>query len=179
MQGNVNTFNKLFDETFWFTWFPKIILAFLIFVVFWLVSQLIATGIRSWAHKLEPQRQQIFYLLSSTLHVAFIIIGGVTVLGSLGVNVSAIIASIGLSGLALSLAIKDTLSNIFAGIIIIIYQPFRVGDKIFINVPSVYAPIEGTVKELTLRYLHLEADDGEVMVPNSTLFTTTVKIFRK
>lgn len=60
-------------------------------------------------------------------------IGLITALSSAGFNVSAVLAGVGLGGLAIALAAQDAVANIFGGVIILTQTPFRVGDKITIN----------------------------------------------
>lgn len=58
------------------------------------------------------------------------LLGLVTALGTAGVNVSALVTSLGLVGFALGFALKDALSNIISGILLLLYRPFSVGDVI-------------------------------------------------
>jgi small-conductance mechanosensitive channel len=91
----------------------------------------------------------------------------------MGVNVSALVASLGLTGFALGFALKDALSNLLAGALILIYQPFRCGDTIKV------AGCEGEVTEINLRYTILRGDGKTHLIPNATLYTNTVDIADK
>ena len=178
MDSLIDSLSTLYKEAFWQSWMPKLFTGLLIFLAFWIGSSLITAVIRRWAKTLDPQRQQVFMLLATCIHVALIVVGVVTVLGSLGLNVSALITSLGLSGLALSLAVKDTLSNIMGGLMLFIYQPFRVGDYIKVNEKSLSTSLEGTVTHLTLRYIYLEGEMGQILVPNASLLTNSIVIFK-
>ncbi|MFQ5584438.1 MAG: mechanosensitive ion channel family protein, partial [Calditrichia bacterium] len=81
----------------------------------------------------DSERAQIFQLLGSTLKITVVIIGLITALGTMGIDVSAMIAGLGLTGFALGFAFKDALSNLLAGILIIFYQPFSYGDQIRVS----------------------------------------------
>lgn len=81
-----------------------------------------------------------------------------------GYDINGFIAGLGLGGLAFALAAKDTLANIFAGMVIIMDKPFSIGD--FIKTPSV----EGTVENISFRSTKVRTlAQALVTVPNSTL----------
>lgn len=100
------------------------------------------------------------------------VFGIMTALGTLGVDVSALVAGLGLTGFALGFALKDVISNALSGILILVYQPFRKGSVI--NVTG----SEGMVVEINLRYTVLQGDDKLSFVPNATLFTNTVVVVK-
>lgn len=81
-----------------------------------------------------------------------------------GFNVNGFVAGLGLGGLAFALAAKDTISNLFGGIVIITEKPFTIGD--WIKTPSV----EGTVEDITFRSTKIRTfAQAVVTVPNATL----------
>ncbi len=89
----------------------------------------------------------------------------VIALGNLGVDTSALVAGIGVSGLVLGFALKDTLSNFASGMLILMYQPFDVGHRVEI------ASTLGEVKDLTLVSTILLTPDGKVVnFPNSEVW---------
>jgi small-conductance mechanosensitive channel len=106
-------------------------------------------------------------------NVGLWIVGLVTALGTVGINVSAIVASLGLTGFAVGFALKDSISNLLSGVLILIYRPFRVGQ--WISVKS----FEGFVMSIDLRYTSLEQGDEKILVPNSLLFTNPISIRSK
>jgi small conductance mechanosensitive channel len=73
---------------------------------------------------------------------------------------------------ALGFALRDAVSNLLAGILIILYQPFRVGDRIEV------AGSAGTVVGINLRYTVLDAADMRILLPNSTLLSNSVVVYR-
>jgi small conductance mechanosensitive channel len=96
-------------------------------------------------------------------------VGIIAALGVAGVNVGALVASLGLVGLTVSLALKDVLANYVSGLMLLMQGPFRVGETIVVD------GVEGTVTDITARTTSLRAGDGrEVHVPNSTVFAATV-----
>lgn len=91
----------------------------------------------------------------------------------MGVSVAPIIAGLGLGGFALGFALRDALSNLLAGVLIIVYHPFKEGDVISVS------GCEGTVTETNLRYTVLVSDHERFMVPNSLIFKNPLKIVLK
>ena len=78
--------------------------------------------------------------------MAILIAGLITALGTMGINVTALVTSVGLIGFAVSFSLKDTLSNLMAGFVILFYQPFKAGDYIEVD------KVEGQAINVTLRY---------------------------
>lgn len=84
--------------------------------------------------------------------------------GSLGVDVSSLIALVGVFGLAVSLAVQDVLSNLAGGMVLLFSKPFTLGDYVSTE------DGEGTVEEITLTHTKLDTPGGQrVMLPNSKL----------
>lgn len=93
----------------------------------------------------------------------------VVLLGVLGVPLSALGTFMGLIGLGLSFALRDTISNFIAGLMIMINRPFKVGDQIGTQGE------EGTVKDIRIRATDIKTYDGrKVIVPNSSLYNDVV-----
>ncbi len=87
-------------------------------------------------------------------------------LGQFGVNVSAFAAALGLGGLAISLAAKDTIADAIAGFIILVDRPFRIGDRIEIQEVGTW----GDVTDIGLRTTRIRTRDNRmVIVPNSVI----------
>ena len=87
-----------------------------------------------------------------------------SILDIFGVNTTSIVALLGAAGLAIGLALKDTLSNIAAGIMMLILRPFRVGEYITFN------GIGGTVDDISLFTTILKTPDGQyISAPNSNI----------
>ncbi|MFA7098279.1 MAG: mechanosensitive ion channel domain-containing protein, partial [Gammaproteobacteria bacterium] len=101
-----------------------------------------------------------------------IAVGAITALGTLGVNVAAMVAGLGLTGFALGFALKDMLSNLLAGVLILAYRPFRRGDRIAV------AGFEGTVIGIDLRYTILQGEQRQFLIPNSVLLTNSISLHR-
>jgi MscS family membrane protein len=94
------------------------------------------------------------------------LVGLIIGLGHFGVNVSAFAAALGLGGLAISLAAKDTIADAIAGFIILVDRPFRIGDRIEIAEVGTW----GDVTDIGLRTTRIRTRDNRmVIVPNSVI----------
>lgn len=90
-------------------------------------------------------------------------------LGNLGIDTSALIAGLGVSGLVLGFALKDTLSNFASGMLLLLYQPFDVGH--FVEIDG----MTGTVQDLTLVSTILTTPDNKVIsLPNSAVWGNAI-----
>ena len=153
-------------------WSQKIALSLLILIGFWILAIVIRKIIRK-AGTATGIDSSVVNLLARIANVVLWVIGLVTALGTVGINVSAIVASLGLTGFAVGFALKDSISNLLSGVLILIYRPFRVGQ--WISVKS----FEGFVMAIDLRYTTLEQGEEKILVPNSLLFTNPISIRAK
>ena len=146
-----------------------IFLAISILIVFWIMSIVFKTMAGKVLNKKSPN-SNISVILSSIVKNVILIIGFITSLGTLGINVSAIVAGLGLTGFAFGFALKDILSNVISGVLILIYQPFKVSDQITIDKYS------GKVIDINLRYTTVVSEEREILIPNSFLFSKPISV---
>ncbi len=108
-------------------------------------------------------------LISNLVYVGVILLGVVMALDAVGVQVRAIVTVLGISGLAVSLALQDVLRNFVAGIYILLEKPFDIGDRIALR------DVNGDVLGIELRTTLLRTTTGaRVIVPNSVVMTEIV-----
>ena len=150
-------------------WLPKVGSAMLILFVFWLLAVVTRKVVRKGGVAAGID-SSVINLLARSAHVVLLVIGLVTTLGTLGIDVSAIVASLGLTGFAVGFALKDSISNLLSGVLILIHRPFNVGDTIKVKT------FGGLVSAIDLRYTRLERDGEKILVPNSLLFTNPISI---
>lgn len=118
------------------------------------------------ARKFPPTVQN---LMARASQAAIIIVGAMTVLDQVGVDVTSMVAGLGIAGLALSLAAQDTIANVIAGMTILVDRPFQEGD--WVEVSGMHA----SVTAIRLRTTVLTSFDNEtVVMPNSSLAQATV-----
>jgi MscS family membrane protein len=112
---------------------------------------------------------QLVPLIRKTLRFFVLVMGLILILQNNGYNVASLIAGLGIGGLAIALAARDTLANFFGSITIFVDKPFRIGD--WIKVGSV----EGTVEEVGFRSTRIRTFyNSLVSVPNSTISNNDV-----
>jgi len=158
---------KLWDS------FPEmlrhIIIAVIVFIIFWLLARLIASIVCRF---INTKHQSVLHLMKNTLRRTILVIGVIAALGAAGVNLGALIASAGLMGFAIGYVLRDLLSNIIAGILLIFNKTIKKGDRVIIS------GFEGTVEKIELRYTTLKANEKIYLVPNNKLFTSILTILQ-
>jgi small conductance mechanosensitive channel len=121
--------------------------------------------------KLDPMLMPI---LNTTLGYLVYTVAVVVILDLFGVNTASIIALIGAAGLAIGFALKDTLSNIAAGIMLLFLRPFKNGDYIS------FGSTVGTVEEINLFTTVLRSFDGLYLsCPNSSIWGNDITNFTR
>lgn len=116
--------------------------------------------------RLEEDAKQ---LLTSVIKYVILGFGTILALDQLGFNVTGLLAGLGVAGLALGFAAKDTLANFIAGITILWDRPFRVGDRVEIDNEF------GQVKKITLRSTRIHTNDNQVVIiPNQNVVNNKI-----
>ncbi|MDE1173104.1 MAG: mechanosensitive ion channel [Parvibaculaceae bacterium] len=136
-----------------------------LFLASW-VGRLVARAL-SRAPNVDEMLQGFF---ASIARYAILTITGLAVLSQFGIQTASLLTVIGAAGLAVGLALQGTLSNVAAGVMLLIFRPFRVGHYVEVGA------LAGTVKELTLFSTELStADNVQVLVPNSMVWGQPIK----
>ena len=141
----------------------------------WLVSRLldaIVEGliIRSAARSESSMINQIGPILRKTVRSVVWIFGVITAMNNAGFDVAAMLAGVGIGGLAMAMAAKDFVANIFGGVTVFVDKPFQVGDRIVVN------GIDGTVQEIGIRSSRLITLEGRrVTIPNNSFTNSPIE----
>lgn len=144
----------------------------LLFIVFLIVAVVVKKLINKAGTKVSKEKKVIFNLLANTSKTVLLVIGLISALGTMEVDVSALVAGLGLTGFAIGYALKDSLSNLMSGMLVLFYQPFKVGQSIEVD------GLSGKVKNIDLRYTTLVTEGKTILIPNTLVFTKTVTIFQ-
>ena len=150
-------------------WGPKILMAAGLLFAFWLASRIARKTIFAAGDKASLE-YPVVRLMAMAARVTLLVVGLITALGTLGVDVSALVAGLGLTGFALGFAVKDTISNILAGVLLLVYRPFSKTDYVEVK------GMEGEVTGIDLRYTTLQNEGQTILLPNSLLFTNPITI---
>jgi len=150
---------------------PSIFAGVVVIVAFFIAAIVSRKLLARLSARVEADKRPLVKLAGETLFYVVIVVGLISGLGTMGIDVSALIAGLGLTGFALGFALRDAVSNLIAGVLILLYQPFGYGDKITVSGNS------GRVIDINFRYTVLEADGSTVVhVPNSTMFSNSVTV---
>lgn len=144
--------------------------ALVVVLVFWLISSVVLRVVQTVANRTTDSRRDVVLIGGQVSKVVILIIGIITALGTAGVNVSALVASLGLTGFALGFACKDVLSNLLAGAMVLFYRPFRHGERISVTT------YEGVVTSIDFRYTTLEDAGRKYLIPNSTMLSNVITV---
>lgn len=148
----------------------KIVAAVIMLIVGWWIAKAVKRWIRERLGRMPHFDLTLAAFLASFASYAIMIITIIAVLHQFGVQTASLVAMLGAAGLAVGLALQGTLSNVAAGVMLLIFRPFRVGD--FVDVQGA----SGTVKDMGLFITELTtADNIQVTVPNSQIWGNVVK----
>lgn len=112
---------------------------------------------------------QLFPIIRKTLKIFVVVVAVLVTSQNLGMNVTGLLASLSIGGLAVGLAAQDTLSNLFGAVAIFADKPFRVGDRIQLDT------VDGTVEAIGLRSTRVRNLDGYlVAIPNKTMANANI-----
>jgi len=145
--------------------------AILIFALFVFASLAIDRVLARISRRFDTDSSELFRLFSNSQKAVLVFIGTMLALAKLGFDVSALVASLGLTGFALGFALKDAIANLVAGAMIVLYRPVAIGDLVEI------AGSKGTVSNINLRYITLETPGCTNLIPNSLLLSNKLAIF--
>nr|WP_238391246.1 mechanosensitive ion channel domain-containing protein [Pseudoxanthomonas japonensis] len=147
------------------TWGLKLLAAVLIFLVgMWLAKRLSA-GLERVLGRTHADATLGGFLRRAS-YAAMMVLVIITALTSLGVNPTSMLAVLGAAGLAVGLALKDSLSNIASGVMLIVLRPFREGD--FVQAAS----LEGIIEEVRIFQTRMRTVDNRLIVLPNSLITT-------
>jgi small-conductance mechanosensitive channel len=133
-----------------------------------LVARTVRRGVEGGLRRADAERH-VVVVVASLAFYGVTVVGSVVALSLGGVDLGVLVGSLGLATVALGFALQDVVSNLAAGIILLLEHPFTEGDHI------ATADAEGEVEEIRIRATRLRAPDGElVLVPNKLLFTSVL-----
>lgn len=163
METNIAEYQKLI-ETYAIPWGIKIVAAILIFVIGRFIAKIIVKTIKrvmTRASIEDTLRDFLGNIIQAILTVVIVI----AALEQLGVNTTSVLAVFAAAGLAIGLAFKDSLSNFAAGIMLILFKPFRTGD--FVEA----AGVSGIIERIQIfNTVMRTGDNREITVPNSQIY---------
>lgn len=145
-----------------------------VLIIGWVVAGVICRLIGRSARKVNKLDESLVKILKTVARSIVWVVVFLIVLDLIGINTASILTVLGAVGLAVALAMKDSLSNIAAGLMIITLRPYKTGDYVDCG------DVSGTIKEMGLFSTELTTVDGLfVAVPNSLIFGSPVKNYSR
>ncbi len=147
----------------------------IVLAVTWLVARLLKSIFTSYLAPLAEATEndlddQVLPIVQKGSNLIIWSIGIVVALNNAGYDVGAVLAGLGIGGLALAMAAKDTVSNFFGGVTIFVDQPFKLGDRVKVS------GFDGTIEEIGIRSTRLRTLAGTlVTIPNSVFSDSEVE----
>ena len=121
------------------------------------------------AHERQMTVATFMPLIKKTLIVLTIVVGLIIIADSLGAKVGALLTSLGIGGLAFALAAQDTIANLFGSLVVVMDQPFKVGDTVKVGSST------GVVEDIGLRSTKIRlVDKSLVVIPNKAVASEAI-----
>jgi small conductance mechanosensitive channel len=152
---------------------PRLAAGLVVFLVTIILSRWISSLV-SRAMKRSNQDLEITKLIQQITRWGILAVGTMLALDQISDNITSLIAGLGITGFALGFALQDVAKNFIAGLLLLIQQPFDIGDAIEVG------DYGGTVKDITLRVTELTTWDGRnVQIPNADVYVLPIINFSR
>ena len=146
----------------------KVLVSIAIFIFGKMIVKKVTALVKLLMHKAKIDNTLVEFL-SNVIYFVLLVVVVLASLSTLGINTSSFLAVFGAASLAVGLALKDSLSNIGAAVLIIVFRPFEVGNYIEAS------GVSGTVEEINLFSTTLVTPDNQtITVPNSTIINSNI-----
>ena len=147
---------------------PQLVIGIIVGIVTYLIARQIRRTTINFTHRVEaPEAAE--QLIVNLVFITALIAASLVTLAALGVNVASLVAGLGVGGLVVGFALKDTIENLAAGTLLLIKRPFEIGHLIEVNDEL------GHVMEISIRATKLKTPDNlEVIIPNRVVYSNIV-----
>jgi MscS family membrane protein len=150
------------------TWIRSVFQVLIVITIAWTLSRLFDALVKEYLVPLTEKSEtdlddQLLPILRKGVKAIIWIVAILVALNNAGYNIGALLAGLGIGGLAFAMAAKDTVSNIFGGFTIFTDKPFKINDRVKV------AGYDGTIKEIGIRSTRIQTLEGRIVtIPNST-----------
>lgn len=161
------------------TWLPSLAkLVMLVAIMAWALrlTAIIQSLVEYWDddEELDGSERTLISAMESVMRFVIVIFGSISIADALHFDLTTMVAGLGITGLALALAAKDSIANVFGAVTVLLDRPFRVGDWVVVG------NVEGEVIQISLRTTMLRTGvDTVVTLPNATLTSKPIDNFGK
>ncbi len=152
---------------------PYLIIALVVFLIFWLITKVFKFFVHKALDNRSYTRQNLVLVLNRVGSTLIMFIGFLIalVIAIPGFTPSQLVGALGIGSVAIGFAFKDIFQNMLSGILILLGEPFRIGDDIIVN------NMEGTVEDIQIRATFLRSFDGRrLVIPNATVYTSPITV---
>ena len=145
------------------------VFALLIFFIGKWISKSVVKILGKALRKVGGVDETLVKFLENIVYYALLTVVIIAALNKLGIATTSFLAILGAAGLAVGLALKDSLGNFASGVMIVLFKPFKAGDSVFAG------GVSGTVTEVTIfNTVFLTADNQKIIVPNSSITSGSI-----
>jgi small conductance mechanosensitive channel len=149
----------------------RVVGAIVILVAGWMASRLLYAAVMRLCGRSPHIDRTVMLFLGNGARYAVLVITFVSVLTTFGIATTSFVAVLGALGIAIGLALRGTLSNLAAGIMLVLFRPFHVGDRIETG------GVSGTTRVINLFYTEIDSDDqARIVIPNGKLWGEIVRV---
>lgn len=146
----------------------RLLIGLLVFAIGYAITRLLQYLVVR-AVRRTPGGTTVEHALSRVIGIAGVTLAFLTALSTMGVDIGALIAALGLTSLAIGLALKDSIENAITGVLLLIQRPFKVGDVIKVS------DVIGTVSDVAIRTTNIKTFDGlHVLIPNRHVYNEVI-----
>jgi len=164
-----NTIGDYLSLEFLASLFGSVLAVILILTVGWIIAAWLGRRMTNVGKRSRHLDDTLFNFLGSIVRYVVLGFTALIVLNTFGVQTTSVVAAVGAAGLAIGLALQGTLSNVAAGVMLILFRPLKIGD--FVEV----AGKMGTVKDVTLNFTELaNLSNVQVIIPNSEVWGNVI-----
>ena len=159
-------------DAFW-SRLPYLCIALIVFFIFWIFTKIFKYFIGKALNNKSYTRQNLVLVLHRVGSVLILFFGFLIalVIAIPGFTPGQLMSALGIGSVAIGFAFKDIFQNLLSGILILLGEPFRIGDDIIVN------GLEGTVEDIQIRATFIRSYDGRrIVVPNATVYTSPVTV---
>lgn len=165
------TIDKILDS-FWER-VPYFCIALVVITIFWLLSKVFKFFVRKTLSERSYTKQNLVLVLNRVGSSAIMFFGFLIglVIAIPGFTPGQLMSALGIGSVAIGFAFKDIFQNLLSGILILLSEPFKIGDDIIVS------GMEGTVEDIQIRATFLRSPDGRrIVIPNATVYTSAVTV---
>lgn len=152
---------------------PYLCIALVVLLIFWVLSKIFKLFVRKTLENRSYTRQNLVLVLNRVGSTFIIFFGFLIamVIAIPGFTPGQLMSALGIGSVAIGFAFKDIFQNMLSGILILLGEPFKIGDDIIVN------NMEGTVEDIQIRATFLRSPDGRrIVIPNATVYTSAVTV---